>query len=388
MTTTKKNTDIQSIGNPALMATALAPAIKDNAPMIIRSYTSFVKVLFITLGVSAGGYMLYKWAAAYRKKKLIEKSVDDPDIRAAMDIYAAIPQGLKKGDGSIFNPLGFVTDFLNQVSRIWQSTDTDRKLEVSKRIVDNKKVSKYFRLIYGEDLYPLLQKALSKTDLDLFIAHSGKTHSSSITPALPKANALFVTKTVRIRKTPVNQENNYSNSSFTNKIWNAGTELLRRTAGTGSNIIGTAEVDKFLGFSTGREVADEDGKTVFVEFNGIKKGKTKWDTPAYVWKGAVRALNKDQIIKEFGAVDKLINKAFFLDPDKLSGLDGEIIKIKSITKATIYNEFMRPISQVNAGFVLGTIVGSLDTGAKLYIKFLTSEQTTRYIDSQCVAEVV
>ena len=388
MTTTKINTDIQSIGNPALIATALAPAIKENAPMLIRSYTNFVKIFFIALGVSGGGYLLYKWAAAYRKKKLMEKSANNPDVRAAMDIYAAIPQGLKSGQGSIFNPLGFVYDFINQVARLWQSTDTDRILDISKRIVDNEKVYRYFRVLYGEDLYPLLQKALSKTDLDLFIAHSGKTHSSSITPALPKANALFVTKTVRIRKTPVNQESNYSNSSFTSKIWNAGTELLRRTAGTGSNIIGTAEVDKFLGFSTGREIADEDGKTVFVEFNGIKKGKTKWDTPAYVWKGAIRALNKDQIIKEFGAVDKLINKAFFLDPEKLNGLDGEVIKIKSIAKATVYNEFMRPISHVNAGFVLGTIVGSLDTGTKLYLKFLTSEQTTRYIDSQCVAEVI
>ena len=386
MTTKKGNTDIQSIGNPALMA--LAPAIKENAPLVIRSYMSILKVLFITAGVGTGGYLLYRWAAAYRKKKLVEKSAVDPDVRAAMDIYDAIPAALKKGDGSIFNPLGFITDFMNQVARLWQSIDTDRILEVSKRIVDNKKVYRYFRVIYGEDLYPLLLKALSKTDLDLFVAHSGKTHSASITPALPKANALFVTKTVRIRKTPVNQETNYSNSSITSKLWNAGTELLRRTTGTGSNIIGTADVDKFLGIATGREIADDDGKTVFVEFNGIKKGNTKWDTPAYVWKGAVRALNKDQIIKEFGGVDKLINKAFFLDPDKLSGLAGENITIKSIARARIYNEFMRPISYVNNGYYLGKVVGTLDTGTQVYIRFQTSEGATRYIDSQYAAEVI
>ena len=386
MSNKKPSSDIQTIGNPALIATSLAPAIKENAPLIIQTYTSFMKVIFITLGISGGGYLLYKWGAAYRKKKLMERSANDPDIRAAMDIYAAIPKGLKTGDGSIFNPLGFVTDLLNQVALIWQNTDSERILEISKRIVNNEKVYEYFRVLYGEDLYPLLQKALSKTDLDLFIAHSGKSHSSSLTPALPKANALFVTKTVRIRKTPVNQEANYSNASLTTKIINAGTELIRRTAGTGSNIIGTAEVDKFLGFSTGREVADEDGKTVFVEFNGIKKGKAKWDTQAYVWKGAIRALNRDQIIKEFGAVEKLIDKAYFLDPDKLSGLDGESIPIKSTSKATIYNEFMHPISRVGRGFFLGRMTGTLNTGTVIYIKFITTNGTVRYIDSSCVSE--
>ena len=385
MSNKKPSSDIQTIGNPALIATSLAPAIKENAPVLIKVYTNFVRTLFIVLGIAGGSFLIYQWAASQRRKQLASKAGQDPDIKAAIDIYAAIPAGLRKGEGSILNPFGLISDLFNKIATMWQRTDTERILEISKRIKDNKRVFTVFRILYNEDLYLLLTKALSPSDLDTFIAHSGPTHSASLTPAAPKAYAIFTTKAVRIRKTPVNQDN-VSSSSVWSWISNKSSELVRKTTGYGSNIIGTAENDMFLGLTTGREVSDEDGKTVFTEFKGLKKGATKWDTIAYVWKGAIRTLSKEQLYKEFGTIENVVKKTFYLDPAMFNGVNGLDIQIKSIAKATIYNEFMHPISKVGSGYLLGQMTGTLNTGTAVYIKFITTNGTVRYIDSRCVAE--
>ena len=372
---------IENIGNPALIATSLAPAIKENAPIIIKTYTSFLKTFLILLGVSGSLFLGYKWAAAKRKRQLEAKAGQDVDIKAAIDIYNAIPAGLKQGEGSIWNPFGFVTDFANKIATIWQSTDTDRILEISKRIKDNKRVFKVFRILYGEDLYQLLSKVLTPANLDLFSAHSGPTHSASLTPAIPKNNLVITTTSVRVRKTPINQEGIYSNSSLWSKIQNLTSEAIRRY--TDSNIVATAENDKFLGITTGREVTDEEGKTVFTEVLGLKKGGTKWDTTIYVWKGGIRTLTKDQAITEFGTLKNLIaTKAFYLDPAKLSGIDDKSEIIKTIAKATVYDENMRPLTSVGSGVALGKQTGYLNTGKNVFVKFFTVNGTERYIDKR------
>ncbi|MFA6925059.1 MAG: hypothetical protein WC223_12510 [Bacteroidales bacterium] len=377
---------IENIGNPVLVATALAPAIKENAPVIIKTSANFIKTFLIILGVSGTLFFGYKWAAAKRRKQLEAKAGQDADIKAAIDIYNAIPAGLKKGEGSLWNPFGFVTDIANKIATIWQKTDTDRILDISKRIKDNKRVFKVFRILYNEDLYQLLSKVLSTSDLDLFTAHSGPTHSSSVTPAIPKNNIVISTKTVNVRKTPLNQEGVYSNSSVWNKIKNLSSEVIRRY--TQSNIIATVDNDKFLGITTGREVTDEEGKTVFTEVLGIKKGGSKWDTTIYVWKGAIRTLTKEQATKEFGTLKTLItNKAFFIDPAKLSGLDDESVIIKSVAKATIYDEQMKPLSTVDKNYALGRVTGSLNTGERVYVKFFTVNGTERYIDKRFVEAI-
>jgi hypothetical protein len=387
MSNSKEHTQIQNIGNPALIATALAPAIQQNAPAMIKTTTGVIKTVLIILGVSGGAFLIYKWASAQRRKQIMAKAGVEPDIKATIDIYNAIPSGLKKGEGGIFNPFGLISDLGNKIATIWQSADTKRILDISKRITDNKRVFKLFRILYDEDLYQLLSKVLSPEDLDLFMAHSGKEHSASTTPAMPKNNIILTTKSVRIRKTPINQEAIYSNSSIWDKIKNSASEVLRRY--TESNIIGTAELDKFIGITTGREVADEEGKTVFVEFYGAKFGKLKWDTVAYVWKGGIRVLTKEQAIKEFGSIENMTKKrTYFLNPSKLSGIEtGTGKNIKSTLSTTIYDENFYPLSSVDKDFFLGKAVSAFEQDGIIYIKFITQSGTERFIDARCVEEL-
>jgi hypothetical protein len=108
-----------------------------------------------------------------RKSKILSEVDTNANYRAAQSIYNAIPEGLKKGNGSFFNPFGFVADIGNQIALIWQKTDTNRILDIAKTQITNyDETLKAFRIIYGEDLSALLNKVLTMQELNLFFDFS------------------------------------------------------------------------------------------------------------------------------------------------------------------------------------------------------------------------
>ena len=149
------NKNPNNIGNPLVVATA-AKMISDKSPQIMKGVRTGSMVI-------AGAGLIYfgrKYMKRLAQNRLLKQAGSNPEVRAAVDIYQSIPDGLKKGQGGLFNPIGLANDALNQVKRIWQRTDTDRLLNVAKGIhsqnLDIDKVYRYFYKIYGEQLYLLL----------------------------------------------------------------------------------------------------------------------------------------------------------------------------------------------------------------------------------------
>jgi len=181
----------KELGNPLVAATA-AKVVSENSPTLLRG----ARNLSVLLVIAGGSYLGYKALKNRHINTLKRKAGTNPEVRAAMDLYNAIPAGLKKGKGGFFNPGGFISDAANKVSLIWKRTDTDRILGVAKRIHDQKleldKVYKYFYTIYRQQLYTLINVALSPDELARFnnYARSGSVSNT----ANVKASKFAVTK--------------------------------------------------------------------------------------------------------------------------------------------------------------------------------------------------
>jgi len=295
------NKEQHNIGNPLIAASA-AKVISENSPMVMKGVKTGSMVI-------AGAGLIYfgrKYLKKIAQNKLLKQAGTNPEVRAAVDIYRAIPEGLKKGQGGLFNPIGLAKDAVNQVKRIWQRTDTDRILNIAKSIhsqnLDIDKVYRYFYKLYDEQLYLLLNTALESNDLARFNNYA----SSGTASTSPKVNsqkyAVVKVNNLNVRKTPENMS------------W---TQIL-----TKSNKIGTVPFGKILGLTTGREVYDEENKVVFVELS-VWDSKNKIHT-AYAWKGGLKFLTVPELQKEFKTNDYSAllrsNHLFRFDPNSLSGV--------------------------------------------------------------------
>lgn len=290
-----------TIGNPLIAATA-ATVISNNAPQIMKGVRTGSMVV-------AGAGLIY-FGRMYIKKlaqnRLLKQAGSNPEVRAAVDIYLAIPDGLKKGQGGLFNPIGLAKDALNQVKRIWQRADTDKILNVAKSIhaqnLDIDKVYRNFYTIYGEQLYLLLNAALEPTELAKFNNYSSSGTASSTAKITSQKYAVAKVNNLNVRKTPENMS------------W---TQILDK-----SNKIGTVPFGKILGLTTGREVFDQENDVVFVELNVWDKNN-KVHT-AYAWKGGLKFLSIPELQKEFKTNDyaDLLRSTnlFRFDPENLSGV--------------------------------------------------------------------
>jgi len=289
-----------TIGNPLIAATA-AKLISDRSPQIMKGVKTGSMVI-------AGAGLIYfgrKYLKKLAQNRLLKQAGTNPEVRVAVDIYQAVPDGLKKGQGGLFNPIGLARDAVNQVKRIWQRTDTDRILNVAKSIhsqnLDIDKVYRYFYKLYGEQLYLLLNTALEPNELARFNNYASSGTASSLPKITSQKYAVVKVNNLNIRKTPKNMS------------WK---QILSK-----SNKIGTVPFGKILGLTTGREVFDEDHNVVFVEVN-VWDTKSKIHT-AYAWKGGLKFLTIPQLQKEFktndyGAILRS-NHLFRFDTDNLSG---------------------------------------------------------------------
>lgn len=295
-----KNTN--SIGNPLIAATA-AKVISDKSPEIMKGVKTGSMVI-------AGAGLIYfgrKYLKKVSQNRLLKQAGTNQEVRAAVNIYQAIPDGLKKGQGGLFNPIGLAKDAVNQVKRIWQRTDTDQILNIAKSIhtknLDIDKVYRYFYKLYGEQLYLLLNTALESNDLAKFNNYTASGTASSTPKITSQKYALVKVNNLNVRKTPENMS------------WK---QVLSR-----SNKIGTVPFGKLLGLTTGREVFDEENNVVFVEVN-------VWDTKskthiAYAWKGGLKFLSIPELQKEFKTKDYAAilrsNHLYRFDPASLNGTE-------------------------------------------------------------------
>lgn len=281
--------DNNELGNPLLVASTAKNIAKRaaNSNAVKNIAGSGVKIIGVAV-ITYAGYKGYKsWRIASVKKKAFE----NPDIKAAMDIYDAIPAGLKKGKGGFLNPFGFIADAGNTIARIWQDTDTERLMKIAPKIKNMKKVAGYFQLMYGESLYALLNNALDKRQLNMFLNYAKSKGQSASETEIIKAGRWAICKKssgVHVRSTPV-----VDNGRF--------------NTGIGSNSMGVCPYNRVAGISTGREKISDDGKTIFVEIKIYDKRTKKFSKIAYAWKGGFDFKTSSEIKKVHGKLSKLIH---------------------------------------------------------------------------------
>jgi len=210
-----------------------------------------------------------------------------PEVRTAMNIYDAIPAGLKQSKVNIFNPLSVVSDWGNKIALIWTQTDTDRIIAIGKQVYEEKQnlqdIYKYFAKIYGENLYSLLSKAMKSEDLDKFVNYSASGTSQG--GKVVTQNKYIVSKIkTSIRKTTENP------SDW--KVWEK------------SNIIETVPYGKLIGMSTGNEVFNETEETTYLGLN-------IWGSDGMMHKAFVPKTEVD--VFDEPALAKRFNKANYAD---------------------------------------------------------------------------
>jgi len=247
----------KNLGNPLLIAAAssavtnpktmkqissLAPY---NNPQLIETGTSILKIA----GLGVVGYFGYKAFKAYQQNALMQQALTDPNVKAAMDIYFAIPEGMKKGTGSLFNLFGFVDDLINKVKTIWQSTDTARLMTVAVNVTDFNQTASVFQTLYGEPLYPLLQSVLSESELQQFVNKG--TSGGTVTRTSAKIRDLvFCKQPVNLRSAP--------DASYSGGITDI-MDILK------NNIVGTSKGGDFLGWILSGQQFDAKNNVWFIQ---------------------------------------------------------------------------------------------------------------------------
>ena len=285
-----KNKD--NLGNPIVYAAA-ASTLEQNSPAIIKGIGTGLKVL----AVAGLGYFGYKWFTNYRRNKLMQGASSDGNVAAAMDIYQAIPAGYKKGDGSLFNPFGFVSDVLNKIATLWEFPDRQKIISCGKKITDLQYCYKVFNQLYGENLRPMLQRALTPEDLSSFenlAKTKGTSASNTPVTAAHKLAVVIASSGVRLRSSPI-------------------VPAIAAAMYPIGNVVGIAPFGKIVGYTTGVETMSPDNKTIFAEIKAGSKKKMKTngnvaDLVIYAWKGALEFMTHQEFNAKYG---KMTDKWYF-----------------------------------------------------------------------------
>lgn len=302
----------KDLGNPALIAAAAnvmaskkqsnnqpiviqAPANTGTntpsvAPVVVKNGRKFPIVGGIILGgiLLVGGGIYIK----NRKKAKILSEVDtNPNYRAAQSIFNSIPAGLKKGNGSLFNPFGFIPDLANQIKLLWQKTDTNKILDIAKSQITNyDETLEAFRIVYGEDLSALLSEVLSTQEYNLFFDFSTAYKASQ--------REVEASNNAKIGYFGASTKDTYALSTWYNPKTQAITSKVIR-------------LDKllpkgtFLGKYVGREVKNiqaNDNETYYVFIYGQSK-KTGDVIHTYVPKAAVKFQSSTTGLKKITFAD-------------------------------------------------------------------------------------
>ncbi len=256
------STEKETLGNP--MAIMAATEMLSN-PKVIKGVGTGLMIG----GLGLGAWLAARWIKKKRQQALLNRAGTDPEIRAVVNIFSAIPAGLKKGQGSLWNTFGLIKDMGNKIATIWQSTDTENILAVAKDIhannLDLKKIYSKFNTIYEQALYPLLQEAMDIKDLNKFTNLSSSGTVSDTQKLMKSQYALVkVNSGVTIREKP--------------DVPNWASQQI------GTNKYGVVPFNYVAGIATGVETYNKEDDTVFVEL--LIYDKEYKIHKAYAWKGA------------------------------------------------------------------------------------------------------
>jgi len=184
----------RELGNTALVAAASNPKVIEAAgkavPVVMQQQRRMVNVGLIITGTIVGGiglFFLSRYAAKKQRERLLREAATNPNKKAALDIFAAIPGRFKEDETNLFNPGKIISDWFNNLA-FWQKSDSDRILLVAERITDLDETARTFQILYGEALTPLLQKAMAPEDYDRFLA-SAKRPKDFVQYSSSTANA-------------------------------------------------------------------------------------------------------------------------------------------------------------------------------------------------------
>ncbi|MDD3686734.1 MAG: hypothetical protein PHE56_08200 [Bacteroidales bacterium] len=283
------------IGNPALVSAVLSTkqgqqAIDKAVDQAITSISLAKKVrrvALIAVGTGILAYGSYKGIQYARRQSLMNKSATDPHVKSAIDIYTAIPEGYKNKWKAInLNPFANLTNAYAEIETLWKSANTERIMQVAKRIYNNKlkfrKVSKYFKIIYHLDLMKMLNKVLTTDQIDVFSNYVTRGTGSE-TSKQQAGNVAIAKMAVHLRSEP-------NKPGFAEK----------------DNVVYTIQAGKVAGQITGNEETFVDGtkSTVFVEIMAYDSSvnSKKYSTPVWAWKNGFLYMSKQEAINKYGSL--------------------------------------------------------------------------------------
>lgn len=287
-----------NIGNPAAIYAASEIAKSEEGQKAMQRITTDVnrvqkvvkttgKVVGISILTAVVAYLSYKGIKYANRQALLKKAVSDPEIKTAVDIWNCVPDGYKNKFKLIeFNPLKRIEFAYDEIATLWKGTNTDRLMQLAKRIYDNKlkvnRISRVFKTLYGMDLITLINKVLTPAQNDVFSNYIYRG-SGSVTPKVAEGLYAISKQAVTLRSAPNIPGFFYPE----NKIKNIGAGIL-------------------VGQVTGREetYTESNKSTVFIEilvFNS-KVNKSKYSTPVWAWKGALDFVDK-QKASSYKAID-------------------------------------------------------------------------------------
>ena len=318
--------------------------------------------------IGLSGFLLYKigkkMIANAQQKNTELKADDSPEVRQAMVIHDA------------FNPSGVA------ILKSFDSTNTDKIFDAAKNIKNFDEVVKSYQKLYGRDLMADLQNELSAESYEklmtLISTVPGKAGAPAVTFA--KKNQMVVAKKeVYVRKTP--------DASY-HEAWYESSK--------GDNIMFQAKPGDFIGYATGKQELDLKNNVKFIQVGYIvKKEGLPAAFKAYAGKSYTMwiASSKDYVdvfdyfkpmFLQYPKTKTVVTFKKPLDYYDATVKGFTTKMVVSTTGTKILNEKMQPYCTVERFVLLGEFLGSLVQGKTKYIKFLTVDNTERWVDSRTV----
>ncbi len=331
------------------------------------------RILVAGAVIGIGGFLTYKLVRMIytktRKLSANKLADDDPNVRAAMLMNTAM------------NPSGV------SWMRSFDSTNEDAIFNIAKSITNLDAVIKAYRQLYDGDLMSDLQSELDTEDYQKFLSivttNSNKQGGAPPVVWAQKASMVVAKKDVTLRKTP---DASYHGAFYEDK--------------DDDNIVMVAKAGSFIGYSTGLQKFDSKNNVKFIAVGFIYK---KDGLPASLkpYAGQKRTFwvssSSDyvDIFPKYKTMfevypNTVVSVAYmkpmdYYDQKKTSGVSGPTgPAVVSRWTTEILGEKFQPIANVKPRTLLGVYLGSLNTGSKKYVKFLTESGTERWADSETI----
>ena len=259
-------------------------------------------------------------------------------------------------------------------------TDEKTVFETAKEITDWDAVTKAYRNLYNTNLTEDLKDDLSAEEYQKFFNIINLTQKSSNKPVKSTVNynkgLIVVSKAqVNIRKTP-----RATGSQTKDKLLVFGR----------SNIITTADKSIAIGIATGRTSFDEKAEpsgVLFLEVQILKKGAAVKDSfTAWVAASQVESITGTEYKEKKYPALSISKEQYDEASSSLNGADYVNYHQEIITHspADIMDDKFHAVGKAESKMILGFPIMELKTKDKTLVKFLTIDDTKRWVDKQFV----